>query len=132
MVTSTPVPLFAASLTAYPSLGDSLIFQLNGLAVVFSALGLIWGLLETMGRLFRFAARQRERTTALSAKSAVENPAMISSDHLPGEVVAAITASVAVVCEGTRYHIAAITPREPELDWAREGRRAIFASHRMH
>ena len=45
------------------------------------------------------------------------------------EQVAAISAAVMTLF-GTPHRIQAIVPADPELNWAQEGRRQIFASHR--
>lgn len=141
MATFTPVrPVFAA-LPDFPPLSDSLVFQLNGLAVVFVALGSIWGLLELMGWLFRLAsraaARAKEKADAASAAAAAAAAAAATIqpevvDQIPNEVVAAICATVEVALDGARHRITAIALDVPPLDWAREGRRAIFASHKTH
>jgi hypothetical protein len=136
MATLTPVrPVFAA-LPDFPPLSDSLVFQLNGLAVVFVALGAIWGVLELMGWLFRLASRAEAIAKAKAeAAAAAEVAAEVQpevANGIPGEVLAAISATIEVTLEGAQHQITAITPEVPAFDWAREGRRAIFASHKTH
>lgn len=135
MATLTPVGPVFATLPEFPPFSDSLVFQLNGLAVVFVALGAIWGLLELIGRLFRLASRvaanaRAKASAAAAAVAAASQPEDVT--RLPEEVLAAISASVTVALNGARHRITAVTPEVPSLDWAREGRRAIFASHQMH
>jgi hypothetical protein len=45
------------------------------------------------------------------------------------EQVAAISAAVTALFDAP-HRIHAIVPADPELNWAQEGRRQIFASHR--
>ncbi len=133
VVTSLPPPTLAA-LPDYPTIGDSLLFQLNGLIVVFIALGSIWGLLEIMGWFFR---RTKPSTPSPAAASSLPPATAGAStpppaDHIPPELLAVISAAVHVATAGRPHRIAAIVPAplESELDWAREGRRTIFASHK--
>ena len=135
MATYTPVRPVFATLPEFPSLGESLEFQLTGLAVVFIALSSIWGLLELMGWIFRAIAKRADRRVPPPAPSPLVtlSPGFASRNGaLPTEVAAAITAAVFVVCDGQHCRIASITPADAGFDWAREGRREIFASHRMH
>jgi len=120
-----------AALPEYPSLGESILFQFNGLVVVFLALGSIWGLLELMGVFFR-----RSKPAAAPQKAAAATPPPAAATAAPGELspqlIAVISAAVHVAIAGRPHRIAAVvpTPVESELDWAREGRRTIFASHK--
>lgn len=115
-------------LPEHPSLGESIPFQLTGLAVVFIALGLIWFVLEVMGLYFKRRAPAPSAAPAVSAAPAPAAPAMPAD--LPPELVAVIAATVQVSLEGP-YRIQAIVPVNPGQDWAHEGRRQIFASHQV-
>lgn len=130
-----------STLADYPSLSDSLLFQLNGLVVVFIALGSIWGLMEVTGLFFRrhSAASSKPATAALAsgispsaALPAVPARAAAASPSAPPsadeDLTAVIAASVAAVV-GAPHRIHAVTIAADQLDWAREGRREIFASH---
>lgn len=120
-----PVPaLLAAALPDHPRLLDSIVFQFNGLIVVFAALSLIWGLLEIMGFYFR---RVQQAQEAVSAPAAAAGP--VQHEGVTAEQVAAISAAVTALF-GAPSRIQAIVPADPELNWAQEGRRQIFASHR--
>ncbi|MDI1249448.1 MAG: OadG family transporter subunit [Lacunisphaera sp.] len=120
-----PVPaLLAAALPDHPRLLDSIVYQVNGLIVVFAALSLIWGMLEVMGFYFR---RVHQAPAPAPAPAVVAVPA--SFEGITPEQVAAISAAVTVLF-GTPHRIQAIVPADPELNWAQEGRRQIFASHR--
>ena len=57
LIADHSIPL--ATLPAYPSIPESLAFQLNGLIVVFIALGAIWGLMELSGVIFRSQQRRQ-------------------------------------------------------------------------
>jgi len=118
-----PVPaLLAAALPDHPHWLDSIVFQFNGLIVVFAALSLIWGMLEVMGFYFRRVHHVPEPEPA-----AVAGPGEYAG--VSPEQVAAISAAVMTLV-GTPHRIQAIVPADPELNWAQEGRRQIFASHR--
>ncbi|MBA4137461.1 MAG: hypothetical protein C0518_09120 [Opitutus sp.] len=104
-----------------PTIFDTLAYQFTGLAVVFTALGLIWGLLELIGLVFRRSTREVESAVVPLAS---EVPA---ADVLTPAVVAAIGAAVHETL-GPGKRIKAIVPVATP-DWAREGRRQIFSSH---
>jgi hypothetical protein len=132
-----PPPLSAAVLLAYlpdfPTLGESFGFQLNGLIVVMLALSSIWGTLELIGLYFKRAERLARASAPgpaapTSAETASAVPATASG--LAPETVAVIAAAVYATVGG-RFRIHAVTPAELPVDWAREGRREIFASHRL-
>lgn len=114
-----------ATLSEYPSLGESIAYQLNGLIVVFIALSSIWALMELIGFFFR-----QQRTAPIPvAKPAVVPPSPAPQSGPNHEIVAVITASVAAVLDQP-YRITAIVSLEQGRDWAHEGRREIFASHK--
>lgn len=126
-----PTPLHAlpaAALPDHPHLLESIAFQLNGLIVVFIALGLIWGMLEIMGIFFRRAERKAVPTPG-AIPAAAPLPAATVPEGVTLEQVAAITAAIEFTF-GPNHRIEAIVPYEPVLDWAQEGRRQIFASHK--
>lgn len=126
-------PLFA-SLPEFPTLGESITFQFTGLLVVFTALSSIWASVELMGWMFRLAARAKARRVAAQAvllpATDAESSAAAASDQPPPEIVALIAAAVYAATDGKSHRIASITPLDPNTDWAREGRRNIFASHK--
>lgn len=114
----------AAALPPHPRLSETIVFQLNGLVVVTLALAAIWGAVEVIGLFFRRSAVPA--TVAPPATKPLEAPLV----GVPPEIVAAVSASVCVVL-GARYRIHAIVAQPGGLDWAHEGRREIFASHRV-
>lgn len=117
-----------AALPDYPTMGESVLFQLTGLVVVFLALGSIWGMLEIMGVFFR-RAKPVPPAAATAAPSSV---APATADTTSPELLAVISAAVHVALAGRPHRIAAVVPApvDSEHDWAREGRRTIFASHK--
>lgn len=125
--------LSASALVAYlpefPTLRESLGFQFNGLIVVLSALCSIWFVVEIIGLYFKRVERQaRSALPAASPAPAAAEPE--STSALGPELIAVIAAAVHATV-GPRHRIHAVTPAEPPVDWAREGRRQIFASHKV-
>lgn len=121
----SPLPL-VASLPEYPDLADSIIYQVNGLVVVFTALCLIWGLLELMAVWFKRPARAA-KPAVVSADTA---PAS-SPDGLEPQVIAAMAAAVhATLGPGNR--IASIVQVDaPDHGWGLEGRRQIHSARKV-
>jgi Na+-transporting methylmalonyl-CoA/oxaloacetate decarboxylase gamma subunit len=126
-----PLRVFG-TLSEHPRFVDSIAFQLNGLIVVFAALCSIWILMEIIGFFFKRAeARKKAAILPHSGEAvATETPPVEAPDEVPAPVMAIIAASVAMTFQGRPHRIEAITP-EHAVDWAREGRRQIFASHRV-
>jgi len=119
-------PLLAATLPPQPGLGESIVYQLNGLVVVFVALASIWGVLELSGRFFR---RQALAPKPASPAPVPAAPTPVATG-IPPETVAVIAAAVHAAVGGP-HRIEVIVPVGPSSDWAREGRRQIFASHQV-
>lgn len=116
-------PLFLAQLPPRPSFSEVLEFQATGLVVVFGALATLWVLLELMGAFFR------RRTPEVTAPKAADAPAV--TDGLTEGVVAAIAAAVHVTMKGQPHQITEIKPSKNNPNWAAEGRREHFSSHRV-
>ncbi len=125
-----------ATLPEFPSVLESLQFQFTGLIVVFVALGSIWGLLETTGWIFRRLTPLQSGTPAVqpapAPSAAATTPGQAVPAEVPPEILAVIAAAVHVMTDGQPHRIITVTPHDPSFDWAREGRRAIFASHKTH
>lgn len=131
LLTAVAAPRLLGVLPEHPSLGESLPYQLTGLAVVFIALGLIWVALEAMGLYFKRRAPAPAPVAAPApAIVPVAAPAPTAPTGIPPELLAVIAATVQVSLEGP-YRIQAIVPVNPGQDWAHEGRRQIFASHQV-
>lgn len=132
--------------------GDSVVFQLDGLAFVVIALGLTWAAIAVLGVYFKrvaIAAAASAAATAAIAKVqpaapvvpvAAPAPAVPAAivpvvpepepiTDLPPELVAVIAAAVQLTLRDA-YRIHAIVPVAGH-DWAHEGRRQIFASHQI-
>jgi Na+-transporting methylmalonyl-CoA/oxaloacetate decarboxylase gamma subunit len=125
------MPLLLAFLPAQPSLSESIAFQLNGLIVVFIALGSIWGLLECMGWIFRRAAAAKITAAASTAASTpVATPAPATAEDA-GRLIAIISAAIHVTLAGRSHRIVSVTHSAEHQDWSREGRRQIFSSHKV-
>jgi hypothetical protein len=122
--------LSASALVAYlpefPTLRESLGFQANGLIVVLIALCSIWGVLELIGLYFKRVERQAGLVAETTGPAAPQ-PAEVG---LSPEIIAVIASAVHATL-GPRHRIHAVTTVEPPVDWAREGRRQIFASHKV-
>lgn len=126
---STPLPPLA-SLSEYPTMGESILFQLNGLIVVFIALSTIWGTMEVIGYFFKRSARRAVKPAPVATETAGTTPAPVETG-LPLEVVAAIAAAVHFTF-GRNARVRGVIPISSQtVDWAREGRRQIFESHRV-
>lgn len=124
--THSLVPPLGAALPEHPELLDSLIYQLNGLVVVFVALGLIWGMLEVVGIYFK----QRPQSASRPPAVAPVEPGILADEVSP-ELTAAIAAAVHVSLEAA-HRIASIVPVEPPpLGWAQEGRRQIHSARKV-
>ena len=128
-----PSPLLA--LPEHPTLGESLVYQINGLVVVFIALGLIWAMMEIMGAIFRrVAVHQAARAVAVPTVAAPEPtapaPATAAADGVDPATYAAIVAAVHCTL-GQGHRIVGVTSVIDTRDWSREGRRDHFFSHRV-
>ena len=122
----TSAPRLLGALSEHPGLSESIPFQLTGLVVVFTALGLIWLVLTVVGQFFkRTAPAPAVPVPVVAAAAPVSAP-----DSLSPELIAVIAATVRVSLEGP-YRIQAIVPVPAGQDWAHEGRRQIFASHQV-
>lgn len=124
LITSSPRLLGA--LSEHPGLSESIPFQLTGLMVVFTALGLIWLVLTVVGQFFKRTAP----APAVPAPAVAALVPLSAPDTLSPELIAVIAATVRVSLEGP-YRIQAIVPVPAGQDWAHEGRRQIFASHQV-
>jgi Na+-transporting methylmalonyl-CoA/oxaloacetate decarboxylase gamma subunit len=126
------LPPLLGLLPANPTVPEMLSFQLTGLLIVFLALGSIWFALEIIGRIFRYLEKRPAPGPAAppTAAPAAAAPAPAPAPGVPAEVLAAIAAAVHVTL-GPGGRVAAVRSIPTDQDWAREGRRQIFASHRL-
>lgn len=130
-------PLLAA-LPPNPTVGETLTFQLNGLIVVFIALSSIWGAVELIGFFYKRAAKAAPKVPAAprSAVAAGSIGASEAAEAAPApsgidpNTLTVIAAAVHATLGG-RHRVRAITTGEMHIEWAQEGRRQIFASHKV-
>ncbi len=128
-----PVSILArplvASLPDFPTLSESIIYQINGLIVVFTALTLIWGLLEVMALWFKWRTRLAKEALAAAPSSPV--PAPVATDQLAPEMVAAMAAAVHHVLGAGNRITSIVRVEAPDGEWTREGRRQIHSARKV-
>jgi hypothetical protein len=95
-----------------------------GFLNVLVVLTLLWGLTAAVGTFFA----RRDRAAAAAAGLIPVTAAAPTGDGIPEDEVAVIAATVSLIL-GRRHRIVSI--RGANLDWAREGRRQHFASHKI-
>jgi Na+-transporting methylmalonyl-CoA/oxaloacetate decarboxylase gamma subunit len=134
------LPLPLATLSEFPSVPESIRYQITGLMVVFIALGLIWVLMEILGVFFRRLAATQAAAKA-AAKAATQAAIAVQpvspsvqpaapAPAIPCETLAIIVAAIHCKLNNRPHRILSIEPAD-QHDWAREGRRDIFSSHRV-
>lgn len=122
----------AASFPEFPTWSESIIYQINGLIVVFTALSLLWGLLEVMALWFKWRARVAEATAAVAmtaAPAAVPTP--VATEDLAPELVAAMAAAVHHTLGGAGRITSIVRVDGPGGEWTREGRRQIDSARKV-
>lgn len=140
----TMSPLLLGTLPEWPSFIETIVYQFNGLMIVFLVLGSLWLLLELSGAVFR---RRDERLDARAAAKPAGQPAEKTpraatpgpgdsgaGEQLPPAIVAAIVAATHVAMTGRKYRLVSVTPAtnaQQGNPWAIEGRREIFTSHKL-
>lgn len=117
-------PPVSALIPERASFSETVIFQLNGLVVVLSALGMIWLMLELIGLYFR---RRSGKVGVAVADPRTVEPA----NELPPELIAAIAAAVHLTLGGGQKITSIVPTAAPTQDWAREGRRQIHSARRV-
>lgn len=121
-----------AALPAYPSISESLTFQLTGLLVVLCALGSIWIVMEIVGAVFRrIPATTVTATTPPPVQSVPVKAVAGPSAAMPDAVLTAVVAAAVHHTLGAGHRIVSVTPSTDRGDWSREGLRDIFTSHRV-
>ncbi len=112
------------------SLSENISFQLTGLAVVFIALGAIWMVLTVTGSFFKRFVPVPTAKAALPVAAAAPVAATIPDATLDPAIFAVIAVAVHVSL-GSKARVHKIITLGGETDWAREGRRQIFTSHKV-
>ena len=115
--------ILASSLPAHPGFAQNLQYQLTGVLVVFFTLGTLAVMVWLLGRVF-----VRAET---GGTKPVPQPAVTTEDEIPGPVLAAISAAVAVALEGRHFVIYDVAAAGSPSRWSTEGRRAIYSSHKL-
>ncbi len=121
----------AVSLPDNPNLWDNLRFQTTGILVVFFALGSLALVVALSGRLF---VALEKRQAAAKAVPSPDLRAAPPGEGVPPEISAVIAAAVAVALAGRpfavrRVHL--VQASEQLRAWSVEGRRQIYASHKV-
>lgn len=132
----SPVPaVLALTLPEYPSLAESLQFQITGLLVVVFTLGSLALLVGLVGRIFAALEALREPSPEPSVPPlrAVPPGAAPPSDEISPETLAAIAGAVAAALGDSRFAIRGVQVADPRqnLAWSAEGRRSIYASRNV-
>jgi hypothetical protein len=126
--------LLALTLPEYPTLAESLQYQLTGFLVVAFTLGSLALLVGLVGRIFATADARRAAVPAASAPPQPATPAAeTASEEIPSAVLAAISGAVAAALGDSRFAIRGVQVADPRqnLAWSAEGRRSIYASRNV-
>lgn len=135
-----------ASLSGNPGLGENTGFIIVGFLFVIIVLSILAILTYLVGKLVQQVTKMQESKTAAAAaavaaqtpapsapeQSADPAPASVpaSDDDIPPHVLALIAAATHVVLDGRPQRIVGVR-RIGNPNWAQEGRREIFSSHRF-
>lgn len=124
----TTSPILAA-LDRFPSMSENLVFILTGFIFVILVLACLSIATSLIGSAFKRAEGQPAAATAIPASA--PTPAS-EAEEAPQEeeVVPAIVAAAVHMAMGGRPHRIVSIQRKP-TNWAAEGRRDIFSSHRV-
>jgi hypothetical protein len=121
----------AATLPDHPALGESIIFQLNGLVVVFTALGLIWGLVEVMAFWFKRRARTVAASLPTPAPAAAVAPSVPGNEGMEPALVAAIAGAIHATLGAATRITSVVRVDAPDHGWSLEGRRQIHSARKV-
>jgi hypothetical protein len=125
----------ALTLPEYPTLAESLQYQLTGFLVVAFTLGALAFLVGLIGRLFAsLDARRASVSAALPGPAPARTPAPApAAEEISPAVLAAIAGAVAAVLGDSRFAIRGVQVADPRqnLAWSAEGRRSIYASRNV-
>jgi len=112
---------------------DSFGLLLEGMAFVLIVLGLLYGICSAVGLFFRQGNLEK-------AQDIFHTPAHLFSHHQHPtaqeteiiDIPFVLAAAVDRMMAGTKYRILKVQEVSPtRSDWAREGRRSLFTSHRI-
>ena len=127
--------ILALNLPDYPTLSESLQYQLTGFLVVVFTLGSLAFLVGLIGRIFAtLDARRVPASAAAPTLRPAEAPTPAASEEeIPSAVLAAIAGAVTAALGDSRFAIRGVKVADPRqnLAWSAEGRRTIYASHNV-
>ncbi len=120
-------PFLLARLPDHPTMVESLEYQVVGLVIVLAALAALWAACAIVGALFRAAGSERLEKKVESAAGA---------QATPPEITAVIAAAIHATLDGRHrvlsIHLADTHAVESRIHaWSMEGRRHVFASHKI-
>ena len=126
------LPVLALTLPDYPTLAESLQYQLTGFLVVVFALGSLAVLVGLIGRIFA-ALDARQAAAPAPAPARIAAPAPTGTEEISPAVLAAIAGAVAATLGDKRFAIRGVQVADPRqsLAWSAEGRRSIYASRNL-
>jgi len=119
-----------ALLDPHPTTPESIVYMLTGFILVIGVLSVLSLMTSAVGLFFvmKEKTKSTQKEVAVSVKS--EAPKSATPAKLDDAVLnAVISAAVFAVLEGS-YNILSIDAVPTNKDWALEGRKAIFRSHK--
>ena len=130
---SFPFPVLALTLPEYPTLAESLQYQVTGLLVVLFALGSLAILVGLVGRIFAALEERRAEVRPATAATPARTAVPATTEEISPAVLAAIAAAVAATLGDRRFAIRGVQVADPRQNaaWSAEGRRTIYASHNV-
>ena len=119
------MPTLAAALSATPTFGENLQYQITGILVVLFTLGALALVVWLAGKVFTARSPQQASARAPAPAAAAE--------AVPGPIYAAIAAAVSVALEDRHFVIHGVRLTDPRVNmaWGAEGRRSIYASRKL-
>lgn len=130
---SFPFPVLALTLPEYPTLAESLQYQVTGLLVVLFALGSLAILVGLVGRIFAALEERRTEVRPATAATPARTTLPATTEEISPAVLTAIAAAVAATLGDRRFAIRGVQVADPRQNaaWSAEGRRTIYASHNV-
>ena len=117
------------------ALGDALLVVLIGMVIVFFGLVVLIALIKLLVKLTSGLGRGKKKAAPAPAPKPAPVPAVQQAAPAPAEeqedtaLVAAITAALALVMEGSAFQVKRIRRIQNTPDWQRAGREEQIYSH---